>query len=305
MQVEKIMSACRICPRNCGANRTIGQKGQCGAGLLPKIALVSTHMWEEYPISGTKGSGTVFFSHCNLRCVFCQNYTISTEGYGIEVTINRLAEIFLEQQARGVHNINLVSAAQYLPQTAQALQLAKESGLHIPVVYNTNGYETVASLRWLEGLVDIYLPDFKYVSQETASRYSHAADYAKIAEAALAEMRRQQSQDIFYADGLMQKGMIVRHMVLPGQYRDSFLVLEKIKEVLGEDTYVSLLRQYTPLYRATEYREINRLLTSFEYDKVIDHFFQIGLHHGYMQEKSAAKAAYTPLFNGEGVRRGI
>lgn len=300
---ELALSTCRICPRSCGIDRTSGNLGWCKAPLLPKVALVSTHHWEEPPISGTNGSGTVFFSHCNLGCVFCQNHTISHEGFGQEISIERLAEIFLEQQERGLHNINLVSAVQFLPQTATALRLARAQGLSIPIVYNSNGYESIEGLRLLEGLVDIYLPDFKYWNNALGLEYSKAPQYRETAITAILEMRQQTEKDVFSAEGLMQKGMILRHLVLPGQYKDSMLILDWIREALGEDTYVSLMSQYTPMYQAKEIKTLSRRLTTFEYDKVVAHFFEIGLKNGFMQKRSSATADYTPAFDLTGVSR--
>lgn len=300
-KIKQALSACRICPRACGANRIGGQRGGCGAGALPKVALVSRHLWEEPPISGTKGSGTVFFSHCNLGCIFCQNHEISAEGFGLEISIERLAEIFLEQEAQGVHNLNLVSAVQYLPQTARALELAKNQGLSLPVVYNSNGYESLEGLRMLDGLVDIYLPDFKYWDNALGEAYSHALHYRETAIPAILEMRRQTKTEQFDADGILQRGLIVRHLILPGHHRDSLAILDWIREALGEEAYVSLLSQYTPLYHAAEYKQLSRRLTTFEYDKVIAHFFAIGLKNGFMQKRSSATVEYTPHFDLSGV----
>ena len=295
------LSECRVCPRNCGVDRTAGKTGFCRAPYLPKVALVSRHDWEEPPISGTKGSGTVFFSHCNLGCVFCQNHDISQDGFGQEISIERLAEIFLEQQERGFHNVNLVSAIQFIPQVAKALEMAKEKGLFIPVVYNSNGYESIEGLRLLEGLVDIYLPDFKYWNDALGLEYSKAPHYRETAAAAILEMRRQVGADILDENGIIQKGIIIRHLVLPGQYKDSFLVLNWIKENLGEETFVSLMSQYTPMHQAKEIKALSRKLTTFEYDKVVDHFFEIGLKNGFMQKRSSATSDYTPAFDLSGV----
>ena len=300
-KMNKALSHCQVCPRNCGADRTAGQFGFCRAPYLPKIALVSRHDWEEPPISGTKGSGTVFFSHCNLGCVFCQNHDISQDGFGQEISIERLAEIFLEQQTRGFHNVNLVSAAQSIPQVAKALKLAKEKGLSIPVVYNSNGYESVKGLKMLEGLVDVYLPDFKYWNDDLGMEYSKCPHYRKTAAAAILEMRKQVKKDILDENGIMQKGIIIRHLVLPGQYKDSFQVLDWIRKHLGEETFVSLMSQYTPMHQAKEIKALSRKLTTFEYDKVVDHFFEIGLKNGFMQKRSSATSEYTPAFDLSGV----
>lgn len=295
------LSQCQICPRKCGVDRTAGKTGFCHAPALPKVALVSRHDWEEPPISGTKGSGTIFFSHCNLGCVFCQNHDISQDGFGQEISIERLAEIFLEQQERGFHNVNLVSAAQFIPQAAKALEIAKENGLTIPVVYNSNGYESLEGLRMLEGLVDVYLPDFKYWNDALAMAYSKAPHYRETAAAAILEMRRQTGADILDADGILQKGLILRHLVLPGQYKDSFQILDWVQKEMGAETFVSLMSQYTPMHKAKEYPPLSRRLTTFEYDKVVDHFFEIGLKNGFMQKRSSATSEYTPTFDLSGV----
>lgn len=300
-KMNKALSHCQVCPRNCGADRTAGQFGFCRAPYLPKVALVSRHDWEEPPISGTKGSGTVFFSHCNLGCVFCQNHDISQDGFGQEISIERLAEIFLEQQTRGFHNVNLVSAAQFIPQVAKALKLAKEKGLSIPVVYNSNGYESVKGLKLLEGLVDVYLPDFKYWNDDLGMEYSKCPHYRETAAAAILEMREQVGPDILDGNGIMQKGIILRHLVLPGQYKDSMKILDWIKESLSENTFVSLMSQYTPMYQAKEIKALSRKLTTFEYDKVVDHFLKIGLKNGFMQKRSSATSEYTPAFDLSGV----
>lgn len=295
------LSQCQICPRKCGVDRTAGKTGFCRASALPKVALVSRHDWEEPPISGTKGSGTIFFSHCNLGCVFCQNHDISQDGFGQEISIERLAEIFLEQQERDFHNVNLVSAAQFIPQVAKALEIAKENGLTIPVVYNSNGYEALEGLRMLEGLVDVYLPDFKYWNDALAIEYSKAPHYRETAAAAILEMRRQTGTDILDADGILQKGLILRHLVLPGQYKDSFQILDWVQKEMGTETFVSLMSQYTPMHKAKEYPPLSRRLTTFEYDKVVDHFFEIGLKNGFMQKRSSATSEYTPTFDLSGV----
>ena len=300
-KMNNALSQCRVCPRNCGIDRTAGKTGFCRAPYLPKVALVSRHDWEEPPISGTKGSGTIFFSHCNLGCVFCQNHDISQDGFGQEISVERLAEIFLEQQERGFHNINLVSAVQFIPQVAKALEMAKTNGLSIPVVYNSNGYESLEGLKLLDGLVDIYLPDFKYWDDALGLEYSKCPNYRETAAAAILEMRRQVGKDILDENGIMQKGIIIRHLVLPNHYKDSFQVLDWIRENLGKDTYISLMSQYTPMHKAKEIKALSRKLTTFEYDKVVDHFFEIGLKNGFMQKRSSATSDYTPAFDLSGV----
>ncbi|WP_317855909.1 radical SAM protein [Chakrabartyella piscis] len=291
---------CSLCPRHCSVNRSYGEMGFCRSLDLPKVSLVSTHMWEEPPISGTNGSGTVFFANCNLRCVFCQNHDISDSGYGLEIPIERLAEIFLEQQAKGLNNLNLVSPTQYGIQVREALILAKNNGLTLPVVYNTNGYEFVDFLQSLEGLVDVYLPDFKYMSCDLAGEYSGASDYPEKVKLAILEMKRQQPKDVF-VDGLLKKGIIVRHLVLPNHYKDSLQILDWIVENLGTEAYVSLLNQYTPMHKAKEIPALSRRLTTFEYQKVTTHFLDIGLKNGFIQKRSSATSDYTPIFDLTGV----
>ena len=300
-KMNAALSHCQVCPRNCGVDRTVGKIGFCRAPYLPKVALVSQHDWEEPPISGTNGSGTIFFSHCNLGCVFCQNHNISQDGFGLEVPVERLAEIFLEQQERGFHNVNLVSATQFIPQVAKALEIAKGKGLSIPVVYNSNGYESLEGLKMLDGLVDIYLPDFKYWNDTLGLEYSKCPHYRETTANAILEMRRQVGADILDENGIMQKGIIIRHLVLPGQYKDSFQVLDWIKDNMGEETFVSLMSQYTPMHKAKEVKALSRKLTTFEYDKVVDHFFEIGLKNGFMQKRSSATSDYTPNFDLSGV----
>lgn len=298
------MHNCNLCPRNCGADRTISDKGFCLSGEYPKAALASVHKFEEPPISGTRGSGTVFFSGCNLKCVYCQNYTISQENMGKTLTTEELARIFLSQQEKGVHNINLVSSGHFLPKVREALILAKQCGLSIPVVYNSGGYEKAESLKFLEGIVDIYLPDIKYFSSELSAKYSSAPDYFAAASKAVTEMYRQVGKNSFDSEGIMKKGVIIRHLVLPGCRKDSFKILDFIKDNFGDSVYVSLLSQYTPVYKAKEIKELNRRVTTFEYQSVIDYFFKIGLQYGYMQSRDSAESIYTPIFDLSGLDTG-
>lgn len=292
---------CSICPRNCRIDRTKGQIGYCQSGHEIKAALASVHMWEEPPISGSCGSGTIFFSGCNLRCVFCQNYTISSENSGKTISTERLSEIMLEQQARGVHNINLVTATHFIPSIIKAVQKAKNNGLKIPIVYNTGGYEKVESIKMLEGTVDIYLPDIKYFSSELSLKYSGASDYFSYASEAVLEMYRQTGNNIYDDNGIMKSGVIIRHMIMPSHREDSYKVLDWIRDNIGTEACVSLLIQYTPAYNAEKYKEINRKLMSLEYTRVIEHFFDIGLKNGFMQEKSSAESKYTPIFDLSGL----
>ena len=258
------LEQCTICPHNCKIDRKNGQVGRCKSKDTVKIALYSTHNFEEPCISGEKGSGTVFFSNCNLNCVFCQNYEISQEGKGTEITINRLAEIFLEQQEKDVENINLVTPTSYVPQIIEAIKLAKKQGLKLPIVYNTNGYEKVETLKMLEGYIDIYLPDLKYSDNKLAKRLSKVDNYFEITTEALKEMYRQTGKAIFDDRGIMKKGMIIRHLVLPNHILNSRRVLKWINDNMN-DVYVSIMAQYFPTYKAKEIEDINRKLKKEEY----------------------------------------
>jgi len=295
------MNNCILCPRECGADRENGKTGFCGMSALPSAALASVHMWEEPCISGEKGSGTVFFSGCNLKCVFCQNFDISQEGNGKEITVERLSEIFIEQQQKGVHNINLVSAGHFIPAVKKALIIAKSSGLSIPVVYNSNGYEKAEALKELEGLIDIYLPDIKYFSSDISKEYSFAEDYYEVAMEAVKEMYRQVGKNQFDEKGILKKGVIIRHLVLPSCRQDSKKILSAIKENFGNNVYISIMNQYTPMYKAKDIKPLNRRLTTFEYEDVIEYFFDIGLENGYMQGRLSATDAYTPVFDLGGI----
>ena len=268
------------------------------------VARAALHMWEEPCISGEKGSGAVFFSGCNLRCVFCQNACIARGMSGVEISVDRLSEIFLELQEKGAVNINLVTPSHYVKEIVKALTMAKNNGLTIPVVYNTSSYELVDTLKSLEGLVDIYLPDFKYVDSSLAMRYSHANDYYEVACAALAEMHRQISTYSFDEHGIMTGGIIVRHLILPGHTADSKRVIKYIKDTYGDDVFISIMNQYTPLPHVSEYPEINRKVTKREYDNVVDYAIDIGVTNGFIQEGSAAEESFIPEFNGEGVKAG-
>jgi Uncharacterized Fe-S protein PflX, homolog of pyruvate formate lyase activating proteins len=265
------------------------------------VARAALHFWEEPCISGTRGSGTIFFSGCNLRCCYCQNYHISSEGFGKEITAERLAEICLELQDQGAHNINLVTATPYLLQVLKALELAKPR-LHIPIVYNSGGYERLEIIKGMEGYIDVYLPDFKYFSNELAAKYSNVQDYYEAATAAIQEMTRQIGKVYFDSDGIMQKGVIIRHLVLPGARKDSFEILRWVRDSLPFDSYwLSLMSQYTPAYKSQEHKEINRRVTSLEYDSVVEEAIRLGLVNSYIQDRSSARKEYTPPFNLEGI----
>ena len=262
-----MLEKCTICPHNCGINRLNGQVGRCKSKETVKIALYSTHNFEEPCISGKKGSGTVFFSNCNMNCVFCQNYEISQQGKGKEISIQELADIFIEQQEKNVENINLVTPTSYVPQIIEAIKIARENGLKIPIVYNTNGYEKVETLKMLEGYIDIYLPDLKYADDLLAKRLSKVDNYFEIATNAIKEMHRQAGQPVFNEDGIMQKGMIIRHLVLPNHILNSRRVLKWINDNMN-DVYVSVMAQYFPTYLAKEDSFLNRKLTKREYKKL-------------------------------------
>ena len=289
----EILEQCTICPHNCKINRKNGQVGRCKSKDTVKIALYSIHNFEEPCISGKKGSGTVFFSNCNLNCVFCQNYEISQEGKGIEITINRLAEIFLEQQEKDVENINLVTPTSYVPQIIEAIKLARKQGLKLPIVYNTNGYEKVETLKMLEGYIDIYLPDFKYSDNKLAKRLSKVDNYFEITTEALKEMYRQTGKAIFDDRGIMKKGMIIRHLVLPNHILNSRRVLKWINDNMN-DVYVSIMAQYFPTYKAKEINEINRKLTKEEYNQIENYLYRLNLENGYIQELGEHEEEYVP-----------
>lgn len=293
---------CTLCPRECGVDRLAGQAGFCGAaGEFVRVARTSLHYWEEPCLSGEAGSGTVFFSYCNLRCKFCQNYEISTEHKGILISIEQLSEVFLRLQRQGALNINLVTPTHYLPQIRKALLLAKEQGLTLPIVYNSSGYEKVSSLKELDGLIDIYLPDFKYFSSDTARRFSAAADYPAIVKLALDEMFRQVGTPCFNDDGIMEKGMIVRHLLLPGKEKEAEEIIKYLYSRYGDDIFLSLMNQYTPLPQVKGDPELDRKVTKQEYEDLVDYAILLGVENGFTQEGEAASESFIPSFNGEGV----
>ena len=300
MNYSKIYENCSLCPRNCHIDRT-SSFGFCQSSSQIKAARAALHHWEEPCISGTRGSGAIFFSGCILRCCFCQNYRISSETYGKEISEQKLAQIFLELQNQGAHNINLVTATQYLPSILNALDRIKDK-LNIPVVYNSSGYEKPETIRLLKDYVDIYLPDLKYFSSKLSQKYSKAEDYFKVASNAVRLMIEQTGKPVFDSDGILQKGVIIRHLVLPNCRKDSITLLHWIKETLPDKSYlISLLSQYTPFYKSHEYPELNRRITTYEYESVLKEAISLGLVEGFMQEKSSAKEEYTPPFNLEGL----
>ena len=293
-----MLEKCNLCHYNCNVNRN-EKLGFCKCKILPKIALANIHNWEEPCISGTRGSGTVFFSGCNLKCVFCQNHQISHENFGKEITINRLAEIFIELQNQKVHNINLVSPTPYVPQIIEAIKIAKSNGLSIPIVYNTNSYENLETIKSLNGYIDIYLPDLKYFDDDVAIKYSNAKDYFNTASLAISEMVKQVGQAKFDEHGIMKKGVIVRHLIIPGQILQTKRILNWIKQNLPKDTYISIMAQYFPTYKAKDFPEINHKITKQEYNFVTSMLEDF--ENGYIQELGEHEEEYVPNFDLKGV----
>lgn len=301
IEMEKLLRSCRLCPRECRVNRLEGQRGFCRETAHITAARAALHRWEEPCISGSRGSGAVFFSGCPLGCVFCQNQEIASGNCQQAVSRSRLVEIFLNLQSLGAANINLVTAGHFAPQIAEALTEAKNRGLALPVVYNSGGYEKPETLRLLEGLVDVYLPDFKYMDGELSGRYSGASDYSRWAKAALAEMVRQRESCEFDEEGYLKKGVLVRHLILPGHTRDSMEVLKYLYDTYGNEIYISILNQYTPLKQVEKYPELNRKITRREYEKVLDYALSLGISQAYMQEGETAKESFIPAFDFEGL----
>ena len=301
-EFEQIMKDCTLCPRNCHADRLGGRRGYCGQGAEIMAARAALHFWEEPCISGETGSGTVFFSGCVLRCVYCQNHNIAESRAGRIIGWERLSEIFLELQDKKANNINLVTPTHFVPQIALALEQARLGGLHIPVVYNTGSYERVETLKRMEGLVDIYLPDLKYMSSRLGERYSHAADYFETASAAIAEMVRQTGgPDFDDKSGLMKKGVIVRHLVLQGCTADSKKVISYLYHTYGDRIYISIMNQFTPVCELSFFPELNRRITAREYEKIVDYALDIGVENGFIQEGNTAEESFIPEFDGEGL----
>lgn len=288
------LDKCDLCPHDCNINRNDGKIGRCRASNKVKIALYSTHNFEEPCISGTKGSGTVFFSNCNLSCIYCQNYEISQLGKGREITIKELADIFLTQQEKNVENINLVTPTSYVSQIIQAIKIAKRRGLKIPIVYNTNSYENIETLKMLEGYIDVYLPDLKYSQNDLGKRYSNIDDYFEISTKAIKEMIRQVGMPKINKNGIIQKGVIIRHLVLPNNIENSKKVLKWIKKNLPEEIYISLMAQYFPTYKAKDSNELNRKLTKDEWEEIENYIEKLNIKNGYVQELSEHEEEYVP-----------
>ena len=298
--VESIKN-CILCPRECRINREDGKRGYCGMDSRIYAARAALHMWEEPCISGEKGSGAVFFSGCGLRCIFCQNREIAIGKSGKEISVEKLGEIFLNLEKQGAANINLVTGAHYVPQIIEALEIAKGKGLSVPIIYNSSGYEKVETLKLLEGYVNVYLPDFKYMEVSLAEDFSNAPDYLERAKAAIEEMVRQTGNCVFNEDGYIEKGTIVRHLILPGHTVNSKKVLEYLHSTYGNEIFISIMNQYTPVYEQKKYTELNRKVTEREYKKVLDYALEIGLENGFWQTGDTAKESFIPAFDYEGL----
>ena len=292
---------CLLCPRKCGINRSTGQTGICGVSSEIKVARAALHYWEEPCISGKRGSGAVFFSGCSLHCVFCQNREISDGKAGKVISKERLSDIFMELADKGANNINLVTPGQYIPDIVWAVNDAKSRGMKLPIIYNTSGYENVTELKLLEGIVDVYLPDFKYMDSTLSARYSRAKDYPSVAKQALSEMVRQQP-DVVIDDstGLIQKGVIVRQLLLPGHVNDAKAVLKYLYDTYHDHVYISMMSQFTPI-ALKDYPEINRTVTRREYERLVDYALKIGITNAFIQEGDVAKDSFIPAFDCEGV----
>lgn len=292
---------CLLCPRKCGINRRIGQTGVCGVSSEIKVARAALHYWEEPCISGKRGSGAVFFSGCSLHCVFCQNREISDGKAGKLISKERLSDIFMELADKGANNINLVTPGQYIPDIVWAVNDAKSRGMKLPIIYNTSGYENVTELKLLEGIVDVYLPDFKYMDSTLSARYSRAKDYPSVAKQALSEMVRQQPDVVIDdATGLIQKGVIVRQLLLPGHVNDAKAVLKYLYDTYHDHVYISMMSQFTPI-ALKDYPEINRTVTRREYERLVDYALEIGITNAFIQEGDVAKDSFIPAFDCEGV----
>lgn len=292
---------CLLCPRKCGINRRTGQTGVCGVSSEIKVARAALHYWEEPCISGKRGSGAVFFSGCSLHCVFCQNREISDGKAGKVISKERLSDIFIELAGKGANNINLVTPGQYIPDIVWAVNDARSRGMKLPIVYNTSGYENVTELKLLDGIVDVYLPDFKYMDSALSAKYSRAKDYPSVAKQAISEMVRQQPGVVIDdATGLIQKGVIVRQLLLPGHVNDAKAILKYLHDTYQDSIYISMMSQFTPI-ELKDYPEINRTVTRREYERLIDYAIKIGITNAFIQEGNVAKDSFIPAFDGEGV----
>ena len=301
MKIMNKYENCLLCPRKCGINRAAGQTGVCGVSAEIRVARAALHYWEEPCISGEKGSGAVFFSGCSLHCVFCQNREISDVKVGKIISKERLRDIFLELKAKGANNINLVTPGQYIPDIVWAVSDARRYGMELPIVYNTSGYENADELKQLEEIVDVYLPDFKYMDSALSAKYSRAKDYPSVAKQAISEMVRQQPRVVIDdATGLIQKGVIVRQLLLPGHVNDAKAILKYLHDTYQDSIYISMMSQFTPI-ALKDYPEINRTVTRREYERLIDYAIKIGITNAFIQEGNVAKDSFIPAFDGEGV----
>ena len=297
--IEQLLH-CDICPRRCGVNR-YRATGTCGAGAEVVVAKAFLHQWEEPCISGERGSGTVFFTHCNLRCLYCQNYSISHQGVGKSITVERLADIFFELQDKGAHNVNLVTPTPYTPHVAQAVTRARQRGLRVPVVHNNGGYESVATLRRLEGLVDVYLPDLKYCDSRLSRMWSGAPDYFERATESIREMLGQVGVPAFDADGMLVRGLMIRHLTLPGALDDSKRVVDWVLDNLPHEVYLNLMSQYTPLGEVSAHAALTARVARAQYDALVEYAMERGLDNGFIQETDSASPEYVPVFDLDGV----
>ena len=301
MKIMNKYQNCLLCPRKCGINRGTGQTGVCGVSAEIRVARAALHYWEEPCISGEKGSGAVFFSGCSLHCVFCQNREISDGKAGKVISKERLSDIFIELAGKGANNINLVTPGQYIPDIVWAVSDARRRGMKLPIVYNTSGYEDAKELKLLEGIVDVYLPDFKYMDSALSAKYSRAKDYPSVAKQALSEMVRQQPKVVIDdATGLIQKGVIVRQLLLPGHVNDAKAILKYLHDTYQNSIYISMMSQFTPI-ALKAYPEINRTVTRREYERLIDYAIKIGITNAFIQEGDVAKDSFIPAFDCEGV----
>lgn len=301
MKIMNKYENCLLCPRKCGINRSTGQTGVCGVSAKIRVARAALHYWEEPCISGEKGSGAVFFSGCSLHCVFCQNREISDGKAGKVISKERLSDIFIELAGKGANNINLVTPGQYIPDIVWAVSDARRRGMKLPIVYNTSGYENETELKLLEGIVDVYLPDFKYMDSALSAKYSRAKDYPSVAKQALSEMVRQQPDVVIDdATGLIQRGVIVRQLLLPGHVNDAKAILKYLHDTYQNSIYISMMSQFTPI-ALKDYPEINRTVTRREYERLIDYAIKIGITNAFIQEGDVAKDSFIPAFDCEGV----
>ena len=299
--MKNVLNCCTLCPRECKVNRNKGEIGLCGMDYKIKVARIAPHYFEEPPISGDKGSGAIFFSGCNLKCIFCQNYNISTNNFGKEISVNSLASKMVKLQKDGVHNINLVTPTHFIPQIKDSIKQAKKMGLSIPIVYNTSSYEKKESLKMLDGLIDIYLPDLKYYDDMLAIRYSKAPNYFNTAIDAIEEMYRQVGPVQLDSNGIMKKGIIVRHLLLPGHIEDSKKILEYLHLIYGDNIFISIMNQYTPLEQVKNIEELNRTVTENEYNELIDYAIQLGINNAFVQDGETQKESFIPEFDLTGI----